>query len=422
LRQRGKYLMFSLFERTIARRYMKAKRKEGFISIITFLSFVGIALGVATLIIVMSVMNGFRVELQDRIIGLNGHFHLMDVDRPLEDYEKIREEILEQPTVKNVYPVIQSQALIHGNGYSQGVVVRGLPAEGFKAKPVLMNAIVNGKFDPDTFSGAQTVMGARLARFLDVTIGDKITIISPQVKTTAFGSIPRQLTLDVVAVFDVGMYEYDQNFIFIPLEMAMRFYDMEDRVNSLEILIHDPSDTITARRQISPIMGPYQTLTDWQNTSGFFDALMVERNVMFVILTLMIAIAAFNIISGMIMLVKDKGKDIAILRTMGASQGSILRIFFMIGSAIGVFGTALGFILGLLVVHNIEAIQAFVQYFAGRDLFSPEVYYLTNLPAVLKWNEVIKIVILSLSFSFIATFYPAWRAARLDPVEALRYE
>lgn len=414
--------MVSSFVRFIANRYMAAKKKERFTSFIAMLSLIGIMLGVATLIVVMSVMNGFRVELQDRIIGLNGHFHLVDVDRPLENYEELIAHIETAPSVKSVYPIIQSQALIHSNGYSQGVVVRGLPPKGIAAKPLLTDSIIKGEFTIENFKGMKAIIGSRLARYLDVTIGDQVTLISPSIRQTAFGSFPRQMGIEIMAVFDVGMYEYDQNFLFIPLETAEKFYDLENAVNSLEILIYDPSDTYNARRQISPLMGPYQSLTDWQNTSGFFDALMVERNVMFIILTMMIAIAAFNIISGMLMLVKEKSKGIAILRTMGASRKNILSIFLIMGLRIGFIGTVLGLIIGLLFVEYIDNVRLFIQYILGQDLFSAEVYYLTNLPAVLKWDEVIKICILSMTLSFLAAIYPAWRATKLDPVEALRYE
>ncbi len=418
-------MLFSPFERFVAMRYLRAKRQEGFISVISWFSLIGIALGVATLIVVMSVMNGFREELFSRVIGLNGHMNLMAMQGALEGYKPIAERISKVPDVLGIAPTVEAQALITRDGAASGVYVRGLPPEMLRKRPTIANHIVAGSLDE--ISGTTVAVGVRMARRLQLRIGDTLTLISPVSKNTVFGAAPRLRGYTVGAIFDVGMFEYDNNFVFMPIDAAQAFFSTGASVTSLEMFVRDPQDMRKVRKEIETAIGLTQQqplrLVDWQqNNSSFFTALQVERNVMFLILTMIILVAAFNIISSLIMLVKDKGRDIAILRTMGATRGMIMRIFFLNGSFIGIVGTSIGLALGLFIAKNIEGLRQIVQALTKTDPFAPEVYFLTHMPSVVDAYDVVRIVVMALALSFLATLYPAWRAAKLDPVEALRYE
>jgi lipoprotein-releasing system permease protein len=413
--------MFSPFERMVALRYLRSKKAEGFVSVIAGFSFMGIMLGVATLIIVMSVMNGFRQELFSRILGINGHMNVYSLNGPLYDYDYIRKQIEGQDGVESVAPIIQSQALLSVSGYSSGVMVRGIGWEDFTNRPLLRGSIKQGKLED--FTGSTIAIGSVLADKMKVGPGDKVTLTSPQVKSTPFGSIPRQRAYTVAVVFDVQMYEYNSGFVFMPLEAAQTFFQMPNAAGSLEIFLKDPERLPEIRKSISLMVEGKAGVYDWRDMNqSFFNALQVERNVMFLILTLIIVVAAFNIISSMIMLVKDKGADIAIMRTVGASRMSMLKIFILTGASIGVAGTLAGSLLGISFALNIEYIREFLQSLTGTELFSAEIYFLSKLPAVIDWHEVMTVIGIAFTLSVLATLYPAWRAARLDPVEALRYE
>ena len=416
-------MLFSKFERLVAKRYLRAKRKEGFISVITGFAFTGIALGVATLIIVMSVMNGFRQELLGRILGINGHIGIMSpLGYPFNNYKQAGKDLSEIEHVKLVVPMIENQLLVSAGKAAEGAMVRGMSAEDLVKKPVLKEAFK--KVNLEDFVGDNVVMGIRLATKMGVVPGDKITLISPNGKVTAFGTVPRMKSYQVIGTFEAGMYEYDSNFIFMPLETAQTYFGLKGAVTHIDVTIDDEKLLAPVRRGIErSVSGAGAYVYDWKQTNAaFFNAIDVERNVMFIILTLIILVAAFNIITGLIMLVKDKGRDVAVLRTMGATKGMIMRIFFMDGAFIGVVGTTIGLILGLLFCHNIEAIRQGLQTLMGRDLFSAEIYFLSKLPAKVDNMEVLTVVVISLLLSFLATLYPAYRAAKMDPVEALRYE
>ena len=416
-------MLFSKFERLVAKRYLRAKRKEGFISVITGFAFTGIALGVATLIIVMSVMNGFRHELLSRILGINGHIGIMSpLGYPFNNYKEAVKDLAEIEHVTLVIPMIENQLLVSAGKSAEGAMIRGIEAQDILKKPILKEAFK--KVNMEDFKGDNVVMGIRLATKMGVVPGDKVTLISPNGKVTAFGTVPRMKSYQVIGTFEAGMYEYDSNFIFMPLETAQIYFGLKGAVTHIDVTIDDESLLAPVRRGIErSVSGDGAYVYDWKQTNAaFFNAIDVERNVMFIILTLIILVAAFNIITGLIMLVKDKGRDVAVLRTMGATKGMIMRIFFMDGAFIGVVGTALGLVLGLLFCHNIEAIRQGLQALMGRDLFSAEIYFLSKLPAKVDNMEVLTVVVISLLLSFLATLYPAYRAAKMDPVEALRYE
>ena len=415
-------MIFSKFERLTAGRYLRAKRKEGFISVITGFAFTGIALGVATLIIVMSVMNGFRHELLGRILGINGHIGLMAPNGyPFNNYKTAIEDIAEIEHVSLVVPMIENQLLVTAGKSAEGAMIRGIEKEDLIKKPAMREAVK--KVDMEYFEGDNVIIGYRLARKMGIVEGDKITLLSPNGKVTAFGTVPRMKSYQVVGMFDSGMYEYDANFVFMPLESAQVYFGLKDAVTNIDVTLDSDEFLIPVRKALEESLGSGAYIYDWkQNNAAFFNAIEVERDVMFIILTLIIVVAAFNIISGLIMLVKDKSRDIAVLRTMGASKGMIMRIFFMDGAFIGVVGTLIGLILGVLFCENIEAIRQGLQTILGRDLFSAEIYFLSKLPAKIDWMEVLSVVLISLLLSFAATLYPSWRAAKMDPVEALRYE
>jgi len=415
-------MIFSSFERMVSLRYLRSRRREGFISVISWFSLVGIALGVATLIVVMAVMNGFRAELFSRVLGLNGHINVFADAGLLSGYDPLAEKVRAVPGVTEAAPMVEGQTLITRNGSASGALVRGVEPELFKKRPIIADHIVDGLLDD--FGGDRIIIGARMAGRLGVHVGDSLTLLSPASKSTVFGSVPRSRSFVIAAIFDVGMFEYDNGFVFMPLAAAQQFFQTGNSVSSLEVFVSTPHKFGRIKAAIEEALGDSPVrIVDWQQSNAsFFTALQVERNVMFLILTLIILVAAFNIISGLIMLVKDKGRDIAILRTMGATRGMIMRIFFLSGASIGLAGTALGLVLGLLVAGNIERVRQIVQSLTRTELFSPEIYFLTHLPAVIDWGEVVQVVTIALVLSFLATLYPSWRAARLDPVEALRYE
>jgi len=418
--------MFSKFERMTAGRYLRAKRKEGFISVITTIAFIGIALGVATLIIVTSVMNGFKAELLENILGINGHISIAAIrNRPFDNYETAIKELESKISgVNTAIPLIEKQLLATASGSAEGVMVRGINANDIQKKQVLRNGFKH--FDLTLFKGDVLVVGDRLANKLGVSEGDEITLISPNGKITLFGAVPRMKTYRVAGTFSLGMYQYDANYIFMPLEAAQKFFSLGNGVTGIDVSLRDDADIDRTRQLINVAIessGNNAYVYDYrQSNAAFFNAVDVERNVMFIVLTLIILVAAFNIITGLIMLVKDKGRDIAVLRTMGATKGMIIRIFFLDGAFIGVVGTFLGVALGLLVCDNIEHIRQFLQTLAGRDLFAAEVYFLSRLPAKVEPEVVAAVTLISLFLSFVATLYPAYRAAKMDPVEALRYE
>jgi len=415
-------MIFSPFERMVAMRYLRARRQEGFISVIGWFSLIGIGLGVATLIVVMSVMNGFRHDLFDRVLGLNGHLNVYAMEGSLHDYQPMMERIRHVPDVISISPTVEAQALITQNGMASGAFVRGVMPDAIRQRATIAQHITYGSLD--NFNEDEIAIGVRMAQRLNVGVGDSITLISPVSKSTVFGAAPRLRGYKIAAIFDVGMFEYDNNFVFMPLPAAQIFFRTGEGISALEIFVRDPQHLQKVRSDIVAAIGaPGYRLLDWQqNNSSFFTALQVERNVMFLILTMIILVAAFNIISSLIMLVKDKGRDIAILRTMGATRGMVMRIFFLNGASIGVIGTVFGLFLGLFVAHHIEQLRQIVQYLTQTDPFSPEVYFLTKMPSVVDWADVIHIVLMALGLSFAATLYPSWRAAKLDPVEALRYE
>lgn len=415
-------ILFSHFERMMAARYLRARKAEGFVSAIAGFSFLGILLGVATLIIVMSVMNGFRAELIGRLLGVNGHMHIVSQGKLIHDYDVLSAQIKDKITgVVDVFPMIERQALMSSQGRSSGVMVRGISADSFATKPVLSTSIKAGTLAE--FHDDKAAIGIALAQKWGLKVGDDIVLISPEAKTTPFGTMPRSRKFTVGVIFDAEMYEYNSGFVFVPLEAAQGFYGLGRTVDSLEVFTPDPVKSVDVARKIAANLTPDMRVIDWRESNQvFFNTLQVERNVMFVILTLIILVAAFNIISSMIMLVKDKGRDIAILRTMGAERRSMLKIFILTGSAIGVLGTAAGAVLGISFAANIETIRRAIEGFTGAELFAAEIYFLTQLPAQIDWGEVTTVIVMALSLSILATLYPAWRAARLDPVEALRYE
>lgn len=414
--------MFSPFERMVALRYLRARRREGFISVIAGFSLLGIMLGVATLIIVMSVMNGFREELLGRILGVGGHMTVIGASGPMPDYDAIVQRIRQVPGVVAADPLVDGQVMATFRGNAGGALVRGVRPDDLAKEGLIAKNVKEG--DYADFKGTDTVLiGLRMAQRYGVFVGDNLTLISPRGNVTAFGTVPRTRSFKVVGIFEVGMYEYDSSFVYMPLEAAQSFFQIDNAASAIEVWLDDADKAPYMRRTIADAAQAQVRVQDWQQVnSSFFTAIQVERNVMFLILTLIIVVAAFNVISGMIMLVKDKGRDIAILRTMGATRGMIMRIFLLAGASVGVVGTLLGFGLGILFCANIEHIRQFIQKLTGTNLFSPEIYFLSQLPAKVDAREVATVVLMSLVLSLLATLYPSWRAARLDPVEALRYE
>jgi len=404
-------------------RYMRSRRSEGFISVIAWFSLLGIALGVATLIIVMSVMNGFRAELIGRILGLNGHLAVYSTDgRGIRDYDALSVRIAGIPGIIAVTPQIEGQVMVASQGQTSGAVVRGVRWADLAARRPLWDSLDEKTIDRFR-EGEQLLLGHRLARTLGVKEGDSITLVGARGRSTPFGTLPQRRTFKIAGLFDVGMFEYDKGFIFMPLASAQAFFGSDQRVTGLEIYAVDLARTDGIRVNLEQTTPKELQVNDWRDRNrSFINALVVERNVMFLILTLIILVAAFNIISSMIMLVRSKNSDIAVLRAMGATAGGIMRVFFMTGASIGVVGTTAGAVLGLGFCWNIERIRALLEGLTGTELFAAEIYFLSTLPAKVDPNEVLMIVLMALGLSFLASVYPAWRASRIAPAEALRYE
>ncbi len=413
--------MFGSLERFIAFRYLRAKRQEGFISVVAWFSLAGILLGVATLIIVMAVMNGFRHDLLERVIGLNGHVTVSARDGALEDFDRMAGQLRNRDGVVQVTPLIEGQVMATGRGDAAvGALVRGIAD--FAARDVLREALSRGSLEGFD-SGDGVIVGIRMAQRLGLSVGDKISLIAPKGRSTAFGTVPQMQGFEVAAIFNVGMYEYDSSYIYMPFGLAQRYFDVENAATQIELMVRDAEAARRHAAEISAALGSGVRVLDWQRVNAsFFNALQVERNVMFLILTLIILVAAFNVVSSQIMLVRDKGRGIAILRTMGASRATILRIFLLTGSSVGIIGTGLGAALGIAFARNIETVRQWIEGLSGAELFAAEIYFLSKLPARVETGEVIAVVVMALTLSLLASIYPAWRAARLDPVEVLRYE
>ena len=417
--------MFSKLERKIAFRYLGAKRR-GFGSVISWVSLIGIMLGVATLIVVMSVMGGFHDTLLGRIIGMNGHVVVYHQDGAISDFDFLIDKMNQNKVVSahatSIVPIAEGQVMATANGNNTGAMIRGIRMSDL-AKKTTTGTRVYGK-PLDGIKDGELVAGASLTRALRVTMGDNISLVSANAATpTPFGSMPRIMAYPVMSSFFMGMYEYDSGYIFMPLETAQKYLNIGNAVTHIDIFLTDPEDTTAVQQSLLELLPDGFVVRDWRELNrGFVGALQVESNVMFLILMLIVIVAAFNIISSLVMLVKDKNKDIAVLRTFGVSRKSMMRIFILSGTSIGIIGTFFGTIFGTLIAIYIEPIRQFVQMLTGRDLFPAELYYLSELPSKLELSSVAGIAVLAIALSFLATLYPAWKAANTDPVEVLRNE
>ncbi len=415
---------FSAFEWMLASRYLRARRKEGFISVIAGFSFVGIMLGVATLIIVMAVMNGFRHQLFEKILGLNGHavLYKMHDKGPFEEFADVARRLQAVPGVVKAIPLVEGQVLYSSPMQALGGFVRGMTEEGIKGLPLVSKNVIQGSLEGfDAQDGV--AVGTRLAQALGLRLGDSIFVINPRGSTSPFGVVPRQRSYRIQALFEMGMAEYDRTMVFMPMKMAQSFMSRGDAVDVIEVMAAAPEDINETISAMKAVVGPDYAFTSWrQRNMTFFTVLEVERMVMFIILSLIILVAALNIISGMMMLVKDKSRDIAVLRTMGATKGAMMRVFLITGASIGFLGTLAGLVLGILFCWRINDIKDFLQWVTGTTIMDPTVYYLTRLPVQIDPRETAGIVLMAIVLTLLATVYPSWRASKLDPVEVLRYE
>lgn len=418
---------FGSFERMVAKRYLRARKGERFVSVIAIFSLIGIALGVGTLIVVMAVMNGFKADLLDRILGLNGDltaYGQMTSEGPssIQNYNIVANRIEKIPHILSAIPFTEGQVLLSAGNYNSGGMVRGISAEGLKKLKVISKTLDQTVFEH--FNNDNIIIGESLAEQAGLGIGSHLTLIAPKGAATVMGNIPRIKSYTIVGIFDSGMHEYNASYVFLPLQTAQKFFQIDNGVTGIQIFTNDPTHIQTITQKLNNnLKQDHLRFVDWtQSNNAFFGAVQVEQNVMFLILALIILVAAFNVISSLIMMVKDKTRDIAILRTMGASRGAIMRIFLMCGASVGVSGTIIGTIIGILFCKNIEHIRQGLQKLTGTNLFNPEVYYLEHLPAKLDWTDVTQVVCMALVLSLLATLYPSWKAAKTDPVEALRHE
>ena len=410
---------FASFEWKIAFRYLRSKKKEGFISIISLFSLVGIMLGVATLIIVLAVMNGFRSELLDKILGINGHITIQSYSSDIAFYDQIQDDIELIDNVYSVVPTIYSQVMVSSGEKTAGAIVKAIDYNDISNIPKIDQSL-----DLDIYSEIEGLLiGSGMSRNLMLGMGDTLTLISPKGSQTPFGTTPRIKSYPITGIFNIGMSEYDSNFVYMPLKEAQKYFSKKDKVNTIEIFLDKPEELDPALIKIREIVDGVAYVSSWkEQNKTFFTALEVERDLMFIIVSLIVLVAGLNIISSLIMLVKDKNSDIAILRTIGASKSSIIRIFFISGSSIGVAGTTLGVIIGVIFCENIDAIRLFISKITGTELFSPEMYYLAKLPAEIDNYELLSVITMALSFSILASIYPSWKASKIDPVEVLRNE
>ncbi|HEX7854060.1 MAG TPA: lipoprotein-releasing ABC transporter permease subunit [Sphingobium sp.] len=416
-------MILSRYEKMVARRYLLPGRGEGFIFLVATISLVAVMLGVAALIVVMSVMNGFRAELFDKIVGLNGHAVIQGYDGRLSDWQSVRRDALATPGVTSATPLIEQPLLAIHDGRVEAALVRGMTVPDIRANPSIKGKIVAGDLRSVETGSGRVAIGVRLAENLGVTVGDTISILNPAGRSTPFGTVPRQLPYEVGAVFEVGVYDYDKAFVILPMADAQKLLLLGDKVGMVEVKTVDPD-------RVGPILAPLAekvrrvgVVQDWrQMNASLFEALQVDRVVSFVILSLIILVAVFNILSSLIMLVRAKTRDIAIMRTMGASRASLLRIFVTVGLSIGTMGTLAGFVLGMILLYFRQRVLDLIQLVTGQNIWDPSVRFLTDLPSKPDPVEIAVICAIAVIFSFFATLYPAFKAANTDPVEVLRYE